>query len=157
MCKPCRVSRVEPAQWHDCGNGARILVAVGSALGHSSPVETETPVTVVMGTLQGPGARMELPQLAGGCFVYARSGALRVNGIAVPCHHVAVVPSAEGVVAIEHDDGDEVDFLFGNGRAIDEPWVKLKTQNGFLLAASLDDALAQEELSRRVGLETFGN
>jgi hypothetical protein len=50
----------------------------------------------------------------------------------------------------------EAKFVFGNGTRVEEPWVKLLTQNGFFVARDETEAKGEEEISKKVGLVTYG-
>ena len=51
---------------------------------------------------------------------------------------------------------DEVEFVFGWGARIEEPWVKLLTHNGFFLALSLEAAQRQEKIFLEQGMTSYG-
>jgi redox-sensitive bicupin YhaK (pirin superfamily) len=138
------------------GNGAEILVGVGKAFGIDSDVETHSPITVLMGRLLS-GGHVSIPTIPGGTFFYALNGAVTANDQEVPEKTLAIVESGSDDLHLRNSGAGEVRFIFGNGARIEEPWVKLLTQNGFLLARDEAEAKRQEAISKKVGLSKYGS
>ena len=154
---PHRSEQLSDANWHQISPGHKILVAVGSILGIDSPIITETPVNLFMGHLDA-GSTTEIKTIFGGGFLYCVNGQLTIDEtLIVSAHQVAVLTSADGKITISNTSKETVKYVFGNGSRIEEPWVKLLTHNGFLLAANLEAAREQEKIIERVGVEHYGN
>lgn len=151
-----------PLQWEEIPGhvGARSIVLVGEMFGRASPVETETKLNVAILSLV-PGAIAEVPHVhGGGCFLYCRTGgpvSLNESTSMLEAGEIAVVQQKQGEhLRIANTGQEECTLVFGNGEKIDEPWVKLKTHNGFLIASTLEEALQQENIIKKVGLENYG-
>lgn len=135
-----------------------VLVAAGSFRGiGATNVTTETPMTVLMVKLNA-GAKLALPTMAGGCFLYGLTTELKVNeSCVVPRRVLAVVASGtDELVVANVDSAATAHFIFANGARVDDPWVKLLTGGGFLLARDEAEALRQEALFKKVGLNSYG-
>ena len=157
--KPLRVAESANAgQWTPVGDKARVHVVVGSAFGADSKVETESHILVVMAELEAGGS-IEFETVEGGAFVYPMSGELTIDGNSVvAARHLAILTSAAGKVSVQNTSPkDKMRLVFGNGKTVDEPWVKLLTHNGFLIARNLDAARKQEEIIKQVGLDKYGS
>lgn len=138
--------------------------------GQDAEIPTDVRTNVVMAKIQ-PGARMKLPVFDGGCFVYPIESSLQVEGTAVPEKQLAILNHFSGEIVIENSGKIEAKVIFGNAERIEgtkdrwffllshfekEPWVKLLTQNGFLIARDEAEAKHQEELSKKQGLAKYG-
>ena len=153
--KPHRVHELKPAKWATIAQGVEAHIVVGEAFGIKSEVETETKVTVVQMVLQ-PGADVEFVTIKGGAFVYPLDGALTVDKADVPAKSIAVLTNADGAVPVYNTSKEPVRLVLANGEKIDEPWVKLLFQNGFIIARDEEAARKQETICRQVGLEKYG-
>jgi hypothetical protein len=59
-------------------------------------------------------------------------------------------------VKVSNESEKPARLIFANGSRIEEPWVKLLSQNGFLIARDLEEAKRQEAISKEVGLAKYG-
>jgi redox-sensitive bicupin YhaK (pirin superfamily) len=145
------------AAFKTVSTGADVLVAVGSLFGIDAGLpDTGVKSNIVMAKLQ-PGCSLTLPVFPGGCFVYpVGDSSVRVEETDVPTKQLAVLEDFSGEIVVQNTGKADARFVFANAERINEPWVKLLTQNGFLIAKDKDEALRQEQLSKQLGLDKYG-
>lgn len=99
----------------------RLRLIAGTWRGVTGPVESIT--SNFMSTIAiDAGARMSFDDLSGRCvFLYVVSGALQVNGVAAPQHHLVELDVTGGEVEIEA--ASNARLVFGHGLPIGEPVV----------------------------------
>ncbi|WP_077002846.1 pirin family protein [Variovorax sp. KK3] len=122
--------------------GTAVRVLVGEAFGVRSPVETLAQ-TLYLDLALPAGARFELPPLTAEMAIYLVDGALRLDGVPVAQHTMAVLPEGQGGV-IETDAA--VRAVVIGGEPLDGPryitWNFVSSRRERILQAG-DDWAAQ--------------
>ena len=120
--------------------GAAVRVLVGQAFGASSPVPALMP-TLYLDVALPAGAAFALPALAAEMAVYAVDGDLRLDGAALPQHHMAVLPAEAGQpVRIDADEARRLVVI--GGAPLDGPrfmsWNFVSSRRERILQAGED-------------------
>ena len=129
--KPARVELNNKVGFVKLDETCSVLVAAGAFRDIvATSVTTETPYNIVLLKL-APGAKLTLPTMPGGCFVYCSTSKLTVNATAVAERTLAIIESgSDDIVVCNVDSAATAQVIFANGTRIEEPWTKLLTQNG---------------------------
>ncbi len=149
-------SRVCKSTFETVAPGVEALVALGSLFGRQSEIRTDVKINVAMLRL-APAASVRIPVFAsGGCFVYAAESEVQAAETKVAEKDLAILEQDLTEIVVANKSAKEAKIVFANGERIDEPWVKLLTQNGFIIEKDEAEAKRQEEIIKKVGLEDYG-
>eukprot|EP00286_Rhodomonas_abbreviata_P000045 CAMPEP_0181288424 /NCGR_PEP_ID=MMETSP1101-20121128/325_1 /TAXON_ID=46948 /ORGANISM="Rhodomonas abbreviata, Strain Caron Lab Isolate" /LENGTH=287 /DNA_ID=CAMNT_0023392545 /DNA_START=82 /DNA_END=945 /DNA_ORIENTATION=- len=134
----------------------KIMLCVGSFRGSDSGIRPPNPTTLLHITLPSGGKFQT--EYEGNAFVYNMegAGAVLVNQEKVPPSHIADMEENKGYLDISNDSPDTATLLVGYGAPITPEWTKLLMFNGFIYAASVEDAEKKEEEFRERGIHGFG-
>lgn len=151
--KPAQV-QVNRTGFFSTSEGSEAFLACGKMFDRDAGITTETPMNVVFGKLAAKSS-VTLKTMFGGCFVYVVEGELMLNErTLVPEKTLAILD--EGDADLQLQAMLDSKYVFGNGERVEESWVKLLTHSGFLIASDEIEALRQEEIVKKVGLQHYG-
>lgn len=154
--KPARTQLNSSGFFSTGDEGSEAFLACGKMFDRDAGLSTETTINVVFGKLDAK-AGVTLKTFVGGCFVYVLEGELSINDrTTVGERTLAIVEDGDADLRLTAQSSGGAKYIFANGERIDEPWVKLLTHNGFLIAKDEAEALHQEQIVNKVGLHRYG-
>merc|ERR1711916_73989 len=130
------------------GDGGRVKMMIGAGFGLSSPLVmsptlfyshvTAPPSTDLCAELQEDGVPEDYVGWA-----YVLEGELTAAGDRVAKEKdLMIFSKGKGLAGLRSGGAGKSEIIFGFGKPIDEPWVKLLGGNGFVIAPTKDDAEA---------------
>ena len=129
-------------------DGAKVSLFLGK-FGNQEIMEAKTHAPVnVFGIEINAGKSFTFASTQLGALLYVKQGTnVSVNGKKVGEKELAVFDSkAKGDVTVQNEsEKDSARVFFAEGEPVEGPWVKLLTNNGFLLAADEESAKKKEK------------